>query len=356
MKITFLLPGVGKNVPIGGFKVVYEYANRFASEGFDVHIIYICNPFTKKDRQLRMFIYNFAKFVYKHICGFSGKKWFQLDNRIKEHCVFTLSRKYVLNSDCCIATAVSTAMDLNELGLINKKLIYFIQGYEDWAIERTKLHETYAYKFDKIVISKELKGILEELGQESKIIPNGFDNKKFKYIKPIRSRNPLTLSMVYHENPNKGCEFGFKALEIVKRKYPNIRVILFGTSTRPLGIPVDYEYYKQPDDLTHLRINNESSIFIAPSLSEGWGLTIGEAMMCGEAVVCTNNGGYKELAIDNYNALISPIKDAESMAHNIILLIENNDLRFRIAESGLDSIKTFTWEKSYNEFKKTCLS
>ena len=37
--ITFILPRTGEE-PIGGFKVVYEYANRLAKDGYHINIVY----------------------------------------------------------------------------------------------------------------------------------------------------------------------------------------------------------------------------------------------------------------------------------------------------------------------------
>ena len=76
-------------------------------------------------------------------------------------------------------------------------------------------------------------------------------------------------------------------------------------------------------------------------------------MICGAAVVCTDNHGYREMAIDGENALISPIKDAQGLANNIIKLFEDDALRQKIAKNGNDSIKQFNWDNSYKKFKKT---
>ena len=37
--VTFLLPHTGKN-PVGGYKVVYEYANRLVNRGYKVNVVY----------------------------------------------------------------------------------------------------------------------------------------------------------------------------------------------------------------------------------------------------------------------------------------------------------------------------
>ncbi|MDD6723064.1 MAG: glycosyltransferase, partial [Bacteroidales bacterium] len=67
---------------------------------------------------------------------------------------------------------------------------------------------------------------------------------------------------------------------------------------RPSGLPEWIDYHQRPDDELHLRINNEAAIYIGTSRTEGWGLTVGEAMMCGQAVCCTDNAGFREMATD----------------------------------------------------------
>lgn len=84
---------------------------------------------------------------------------------------------------------------------------------------------------------------------------------------------------------------------------------------------------------------------------EGWGLTIGEAMMCGQAVVCTDNKGYLEMAKDGYNALVAPVGDSQTLANNIVRLITDDNLRYQIASNGLTYIRQFDIEESYRKLK-----
>ena len=73
--------------------------------------------------------------------------------------------------------------------------------------------------------------------------------------------------------------------------------------------------------------------------------------MCGQAVVCTNNNGYKEMATNNVNALMSDIKDSASLAKNIITLITDDELRYKIAQEGNRSIRRFDINNSYKLLK-----
>ena len=57
------------------------------------------------------------------------------------------------------------------------------------------------------------------------------------------------------------------------------------------------------------------------------------------------------MAIDGETALVSPVGDSEAMANNIIRLIEDEELRYRIANDGYQFIQRFTWEESYHKLK-----
>lgn len=157
--------------------------------------------------------------------------------------------------------------------------------------------------------------------------------------------------MLYSPIEGKGCRYGLEALNIVKKEFPQLQVMLFGSATAPQELPAWYTYTKEPNREQHNHIYNEAAIFLAPSLQEGWGLPVGEAMMCGQAVVCTNNNGYKEMATNNVNALMSNIKDSASLAKNIITLITDDELRYKIAQEGHASIKKFDINNSYEQLK-----
>ena len=153
--------------------------------------------------------------------------------------------------------------------------------------------------------------------------------------------------MLYHKHERKDCKTALEALSIVKQKYPQIRVLAFGACPNP-GLPDWYIYHQRPNSEEHLSINNEAAIYVGSSKIEGFGLTVGEAMLCGEAVACTNNLGYQEMAKHEKTALLSPIMNPQLLAGNIIRLIENDDLRIKLAYSGMKYIKeNFTWDKSH---------
>lgn len=346
MKITFLLAGV-TSFPAGGFKVIFEYANRLSEEGHIVNIVMGAATVSPKTT-----LAAFLRFPYYKLRNkYSPEKWFQLHPGVRCFYYFTLFEHNLPESDIVIATAVETAFYLNKYKG-NFKRFYFIQGFEDWAVSRKKVLKTYCFPLKKMVIADWLKKLVEKTGNTAIVVPNGFDFAYFTKCIPIEDRDRFSVLLMYHTMEKKRCEDAVAALKIVKEAIPELRVRMFGRPDKPSGIPFEFDYFKSPSREVHNKLYNESSLYIAASSVEGWGLTIGEAMICGCAVACTDNDGFKIMARHNETALLSPVYDYKALAENIIKLIQDDELRFKISNNGNEYIQQFTWENSYVKFKQ----
>lgn len=229
------------------------------------------------------------------------------------------------------------------------KKFYFIQDKENWGEGLAAiLDDTYHMALNKIVIAQWLWDMLRfQYAEEAKMVPNGFDFEYFSLLRQIETRIQPIVSMLWHNMARKDCQMGWNALQKVKNEVPNLSVKMFGTPERPDFLPDWVEYTRCPSREEHNEIYNSSQVFIATSRSEGWGLTVGEAMICGATVACTDCGGFKEMATDGVTALISPVGDSDAMAANVIKLLKDDGLRTRIARQAAENIHRFTWENSH---------
>jgi len=84
-----------------------------------------------------------------------------------------------------------------------------------------------------------------------------------------------------------------------------------------------------------------AEVFVFPSLYEGFGLPILEAMACGTPVACSSISSMPEVAGDA-GVLFDPY-DEGSIAAAIRSIITQTDLRKRIAARGLERSKLFSW-------------
>lgn len=87
--------------------------------------------------------------------------------------------------------------------------------------------------------------------------------------------------------------------------------------------------------------------FVFPSLYEGFGLPVLEAMACATPVVCSNVSSLPEVAGDAA-LLVDPL-DTESLAGAIGRIVTDEGLRRTLVERGLRQIRCFSWRRCARE-------
>ncbi|MFA6184410.1 MAG: glycosyltransferase family 1 protein [Parcubacteria group bacterium] len=90
-------------------------------------------------------------------------------------------------------------------------------------------------------------------------------------------------------------------------------------------------------------IYKNASVFVYPSLYEGFGLPLLEAMNVGVAVVTSNNSSLGEIVKDS--AVLFNPNDKEDIAQKIIRTLKNDDLRKNNIAKAKEYAKNFSWEK-----------
>jgi len=84
-----------------------------------------------------------------------------------------------------------------------------------------------------------------------------------------------------------------------------------------------------------------SLLFVFPSLYEGFGLPVLEAMACGTPVVCSNSSSLPEVAGDA--ALLVDPMNTEELVTAVRTALENESLRQDMTEKGLKRAQGFSW-------------
>lgn len=344
MIINFLLPCEG-DTPIGGLKIVYEYANGLVTLGHSVNLIH---PHSA----------NKASSVYERVKSHGGflrrkinkhylpNKWFKLDNRVNAMLVPSLEEKYIPDADFLFSTAWETASASVGFSIRKGKKYYLIQSFEIWSGAKEEILKTFRFPFKKIVVSKWLRKLVNLLGEKSIYIPNAFDFEAFGMDILPEKRDKFGLMMLYHKHNWKGTSYGMKAIMNIKKRIPELKLILYGVFTTPSNLPNWISFYEKPKQILLRRLYNEASIFISPSLLEGFPLPPAEAMISGAALVASDIGGHREYAIHNETALLySPRKMSELEKH-LIFLVENPDVRIKLAYNGMKYLQSYTWDKS----------
>ena len=356
MRINFILPFYSTR-PIGGLKVVYEYANQLTERGHEVKVIHprsMRNVATSNKRLHKL--HSAAIDARNLFAPKAGLKWQPLNRHVRVLIVPEPIAKYVPDADVVFATAWQTAEYVREYPPQKGKKFYVVMDFDPWIAPRPELEATWRMPMLKVTISSWLREKVLTAGcaaSEVVNIPIGVSFDQFSLDQPIESRGKI-LSMLFSNASSKGSEIGLAAISKARESHPDLKATLFGPTMRrrPAHLPAWAEYYGNAANERLRAIYNGSRIYVCSSWAEGFALPPAEAMACGCAVAATDCGGIREFAVDGSNALLSPAGDVERLAQNVKRLLDDDALRIRLAACGRDSIKTFTWQATASKLEQ----
>lgn len=344
MKICFVLPGFSRT-PIGGYKMVYEYANRLQERGYGVIVLSLNNNKMKQ--------FHLPECIRKIAVNYVNRtqpEWFDLHPEIVK--ISGEERNWpalIGHCDVVFATGIQT-VEIVKNNFDDARKFYFIQGYENWGVTEEYLFETYNYGFKNIVVSNWLKKIVDAHSlNPSILLKNPIDINVYRCKKDQYSRKQHSIGLLYHTDEIKGVRYAIKAIYKLKQKYDDLTVDMFGMFPRPKNFPKWIHYTKNASIEETVDIYNNVQVFLCATVEEGYGLTGLEAMSCGACLVSTSYRGVLEYAQNGYNALLSPVKNVDDLVDNVEILFSNSQRRAEIAENGIESVKLYSWDKAVNE-------
>ena len=338
---------------MGGLAVVYEYANRLSARGHEITLVHWVDPSSPRERLREALVR-----LRDRARGAGRIPWFDLDRRVR----LTTAPVYTLDGvgpgDALVATAWQTAPTVAQAPADRGRGFYLIQHHETWNSEPGEVDRTWQLPLHKIVIARWLEEIAASLGEAERTsyVPNALDLDQWGVDSPPQDRPPR-VGFLWHREAWKGTADAVAALEIVRAELPGISAVAFGAAEqRPADLPewIAFEAMPIGDDLR--RLYNSCSVFVQASWTEGWGLTATEAMVCGCALVTTDNGGSREYAEDGVTALVVPPRSPPSLAAATARMLEDDELRLRVGEAGRERLRAFTWERSTDALERILLA
>ncbi|MCU0269250.1 MAG: glycosyltransferase family 4 protein [Acidimicrobiales bacterium] len=303
-------------VPVGGVTTRYELANGMARRGHEVHLLHFCLP-DLPDEVLRA--YAFEPSIRHHrISGLPDDRYPEAD---------------IVLSPSLPPACGWPAQLFQSIGLFDK----------EFQAEAVRTPGPIICTSRWLVKHARRNGVPDKRLAR---VPVGIDHGVFRVVRPIADR-PRRVAMLTHGLPSKGTGLGFAALEAVRARVPDLQIVLYGTRLPDHEMPVGADFFQLPDRETLVeRVYNDSSVFLCPSLREGFGKPSVEAMASGCALVTFNNGGSEDFAIDGETALVCRRRDVDALAAAVTRLLLDDALRIDIETRGNEFVQRFDWEHS----------
>ena len=153
-------------------------------------------------------------------------------------------------------------------------------------------------------------------------------------------------------SPRKNIARLLEAFSLISDKVPHKLVLTASKSWKDsnvyrameqlnLGDRIHKLGYVDQEDMPCLY--NLADVYAYPSLYEGFGLPVLEAMMSGCPVVASNTTSIPEVAGDAA-LLVDPL-DTKTLADGIYRVLTDNKLRSKLIRAGFDQAKNFSWDR-----------
>ncbi len=185
-------------------------------------------------------------------------------------------------------------------------------------------------------------------------IPDAVNLEQFREVDPAAARAKYELGERYilfvgSLDPRKNLERLLQAW-IRLAEFKDLQLVIVGSRTnvfRPISVSASrrrtrFLGYVPDEDLPGLY--SGAAFFIMPSLFEGFGLTVLEAMACGTPVITSYAGALPEVVGDA--AMQIDPTSVEGMAEAMRTLLLEEEVRSELRQKGLERACQFSWERS----------
>ena len=249
------------------------------------------------------------------------------------------------------------------------------------AAKVTTIHDLTAIKFPKThhprvvrvhrrrlqLVKKECQLVITDSQATKKDLINlGFDPQKIRVVylaasddfKPVKDKSKIAAvlrrygikrNFVFNVGtlqPRKNLPRLIKAFKLLQRQHPHLQLVIsgqfgWGEKVKPVENVVLTGFVPDQDLAV---LYSAASCFVYPSLYEGFGLPVLEALSCGCPVITSNLSSLPEVAGDAA-LLVDPRRPAK-IAEAIHRLLSQPTLRKKLSEKALSQAKRFSWEKT----------
>lgn len=182
------------------------------------------------------------------------------------------------------------------------------------------------------------------------VIPNGIDCAR--YADTGIGRLPFRIIVLARLEKAKGIRYAILAMEHIISRFPEAELVIAGDGAlrsvlaslvheKKLERSVTFRGAVSPARVPALLATG--TVFVCPSLAEGFGIAILEAMASGCAVVATKVGGIPDIIRNGNNGILVSPRDPLSLAHAVCRIWEDNALRERLIAAGAITARAYDW-------------
>jgi glycosyltransferase involved in cell wall biosynthesis len=231
-----------------------------------------------------------------------------------------------------------------------------IQGYEVLpGEENPALDAVWRLPLHKIVISRWLVELARDKFGDGDVshVPNSVDIEQFHAPRRWR-HSPPSVGFLYATSGFKECRTSMAAIETVRRRLADLRIVSFGAErpSRDLPLPKGVGFAYQPPQHAIRDLYAQCDVWLCGSRREGFHLPPLEAMACRCPVVSTRVGGPMDIIEEGVNGHLVDLGDTKALADRLIRVLTLPEDRWRaMSDAAYATATRYTWDDATTLFE-----
>lgn len=202
--------------------------------------------------------------------------------------------------------------------------------------------------------------MMEHLGGDAVIIPNGVDVSSFAAAKAMPGWGIEQKSLVFFgrvDESRKGLVVLLEALPKIRESFPDLKVLIAGPGdckdlldTLSAADRACITQLGLVDELEKPNVYASGTLYVAPNTGgESFGIVLLEAMASGTPVVASDLPAFKRVLQDGQCGKLFNNEDSESLAQTVIELLNNDQEQLRLRTAGKTRVVDFDWDTVADE-------
>jgi glycosyltransferase involved in cell wall biosynthesis len=196
-------------------------------------------------------------------------------------------------------------------------------------------------------VRRTLVGVVDDA--KIKVVAYGAPPTKLRPERTVKSRRPLQVLFAGALHQRKGISY---LLDAVAMLASNVELTLIGQRVAE-NATVDNacrraRWFRTIPHNRVLEIMLSSDVLVLPSLSEGFGLVVTEALACGLPVIVTPNVGASDLILNGREGFVVPVGSSDAIANRLNALDQDREL---LAQMSLNAQST-AFEQSWGKYRQ----